>query len=45
MASVSADHVRKRLGLTAKDISDEDVMAFVAEATAWLSDEISRTLD
>lgn len=45
MVSVSADQVRKRLGLTAEDIKDEDVMAFVAEATAWLSDEVGRTLD
>lgn len=43
--SVSADQVRKRLGLTAEDIKDEDVMAFVAETTAWLSEEIGRTLD
>ena len=43
--SVSADQVRKRLGLSAEDISDEDVTAFVAEAVAWLSDEIGRTLD
>ena len=45
MAEVSADQVRKRLGLTAEDVSDEDVMAFVTEVTAWLSNEISRTLD
>jgi len=45
MASVTADHVRKRLGLTPADIKDEDVMAFVAEATAWLSSEIGRTLN
>jgi len=43
--SVSTDQVRKRLGLTAEDIKDEDVMAFVAEATAWLSDEVSKTFD
>jgi len=45
MVSVSADQVRKRLGLTAEDIKDDDVTAFVTEATAWLSDEIGRTLD
>ena len=45
MVSVSADQVRKRLGLTIEDIKDEDVMAFVIEAAAWLSDEIGRTLD
>ena len=43
--SVSADQVRKRLGLTTKDIKDEDVMAFVIEAAAWLGDEINRILD
>lgn len=37
--------MRKGLGLTAEDISDEDVIASVAEATAWLSGEIGRTLD
>lgn len=45
MVTVSADQVRKRLGLTAEDIKHEDVMAFVTEAAAWLSDEIDRTLD
>jgi len=45
MASVTADHVRKRLGLTPADIKDEDVMAFVVEAAAWLSSEIDRTLN
>jgi hypothetical protein len=34
MASVTAGHVRKRLGLTNADIKDENVMAFVAEAAA-----------
>ena len=42
---VSADQVRKRLGLSEADIEDEDVMAFVAEVAAWLSDEIGRSLD
>jgi len=45
MASVTADHVRKRLGLTSADIKDEDVMAFVTEAAAWLSNEIDKTLN
>lgn len=44
MVTVTADQVRKRLGLTPTDIKDEDVMAFVAEAAAWLSGEIARTL-
>lgn len=45
MASVTADQIRKRLGLTEVDISDEDVLAFRDEATAWLSEEIGKTLD
>jgi len=45
MVSVSADQVRKRLGLTAEDIKDDDVIAFVTEVTAFLSDEIGRALD
>lgn len=43
--TVTADQVRRRLGLTSDDISDKDVMAFVDEVTAFLSDEIGRTLD
>lgn len=45
MAEVSTNQVRKRLGLTSDEIGDEDVIAFVTEATAWLSDEIGRTID
>jgi hypothetical protein len=45
MVSVTAEQVRKRLGLTSADINDKDVLAFVAEATAFISDEIGRTLD
>lgn len=45
MVAVTADEVRKRLGLTSDDISDNDVMAFVDEVAAFLSDEIGRTLD
>ena len=45
MANVTADQVRKRLGLTQADIKDEDVMAFITEATAWLSSEIGRSLN
>ncbi len=45
MPSVTADQIRKRLGLTAADISDEDVLAFRDEAAAWLSEEIGKTLD
>ena len=45
MVSVSANQVKKRLGLTAEGIKDDDVIAFVTEAAAWLSDEIGRTLD
>ncbi|RLC80970.1 MAG: hypothetical protein DRI61_04635 [Chloroflexi bacterium] len=45
MPSVTADQIRKRLGLTAADISDEDVLAFRDEAAAWLSEEIDKTLN
>ena len=45
MVSVTADQIRKRLGLTAADISDEDVLAFRDEATAFLSEEIGKTLN
>jgi hypothetical protein len=45
MASVTADQIRKRLGLTTADISDEDVSAFKDEAAAFLSGEIGRTLN
>jgi len=45
MASVTADQIRKRLGLTPADISDEDVLAFRDEAAAFLSEEIGKTLN
>jgi hypothetical protein len=45
MVSVTADQVRKRLGLTVADISDEDVLAFREEAVAFLSEEIAKTLN
>jgi hypothetical protein len=45
MASVTADQIRKRLGLTQADISDEDVLAFRDEAAAFLSEEIGKTLN
>jgi hypothetical protein len=45
MASVTAEQIRKRLGLTEADISDEDVLAFRDEAVAWLSEEIGKQLD
>jgi len=45
MASVTADQIRKRLGSTIADISDEDVSAFINEATAFLSEEIGTTLN
>jgi len=45
MVSVTADQIRKRLGLSESDISDDDVLAFRGEATAFLSEEIGRTLD
>jgi len=45
MVSVTADQIRKRLGLASADISDEDVLAFRDEAAAFLSEEIGRTLN
>jgi hypothetical protein len=45
MVSVTADQIRKRLGLTVTDISDEDVLAFRDEAAAFLSEEIGKTLN
>jgi len=45
MVSVTADQIRKRLGLTIADVSDEDVLAFRDEAVAFLSEEIGRTLN
>jgi len=45
MVTVTAEQVRKRLGLTSADISDEDVLTFRDEATAFLSEEIGRTLN
>ena len=45
MVAVTADQIRKRLGLTVADISDEDVLAFRDEATASLSEEIGKTLN
>jgi hypothetical protein len=45
MASVTADQIRKRLGLTPADISDEDILAFRDEAAAFLSEEIGKTLN
>jgi len=45
MVSITADQIRKRLGLTEADISDEDVLALRDEATAFLSEEIGKTLN
>jgi len=45
MVSVTAEQIRKRLGLTSADISDEDVSAFRDEVSAFLSQEIGRSLN
>jgi len=45
MVAITADQIRKRLGLSESDISDEDALAFRDEATSWLSAEIGKTLD
>ncbi len=43
MVSVTADHIRKRLGLTVADTSEEDVLAFRDEAIAFLGEGIGKT--
>jgi len=45
MASVTAERIRKRLGLTVADISDKDVFAFRDEAAAFLGEEIGKRLN
>ena len=45
MVNVTTDAVRRRLKLSEEDISDEDVMAFIEDAAAWISEEISETID
>jgi len=45
MVAVTAHQIRKRLGLSESDLSDEDVLAFREEATAFLSEEIGRALN
>jgi len=45
MVSVTADQIRKRLGLSESDIGDTDVLAFRDEAEAFLSEEIGRILE
>jgi hypothetical protein len=45
MVHVTTDAVRRRLKLSEGDISDEDVMAFIEDAAAWISEQIGETLD
>jgi hypothetical protein len=45
MVSVTADQIRKRLGLTVADISDVDALAFRDETVAFLTEEIGKTLN
>lgn len=45
MASISADEVRKRLGLTSTDINDSDVLKLRNEAASFLGDELGRVID
>jgi len=45
LVAVSIEQVRRKLGLTSSDITDTDVTAFIDEATAFLSDEINKTLN
>ena len=45
MVHVTTDAVRRRLKLSEEDIGDEDVMAFIQDAAAWISEQIGETLD
>jgi len=45
LASVTADRVRLRLGLTATDIADTEVAVFIDEAAAYLANQTGLTLD
>lgn len=45
MVHVTTDAVRRRLKLSEEDVSDEDVMAFIGDAAAWIGEQIGETLD
>jgi len=45
LASVSADRVRLRLGLTASDIPDSEVAVFIDEAAGFLSNQTGLALN
>ena len=45
MASVSADRIRLRLGLTASDIADAEVATFIGEAAGYLANQTGLTLN
>ncbi|MEM3463615.1 MAG: hypothetical protein QXL91_02005 [Candidatus Bathyarchaeia archaeon] len=45
MASVTADRVRLRLGLTASEVSDIEVAVFIEEAAGYLSNQTGLDID
>jgi hypothetical protein len=45
MVAVTADQIRKRLGLTESDITDEDVIMFRDGAAAYLSEETGEAIN
>ena len=45
MVHVTTDAVRRRLKLSEEDITDNDVMAFIEDAAACISEEIDELID
>lgn len=45
MAAVTAETVRKLLGLTDADIEDEAVTSFIEDATTLIQDKLDTTID
>jgi hypothetical protein len=45
MVNVTTDDVRRRLKIPEGDIEDPDVMEFIEDAAAWISDQISGEID
>ena len=45
VATGECDLIRKRVGLTATDVTDPYVMNYIEETEAWLGDQVGATLD
>lgn len=45
MVAVTAEDVRKLLGLTDADIADENVTSFIEDATTLIQDKLDTTID